>query len=142
MIASADSELLPTTSRDDLLTRLRRISLFLPPVRERRMDIPILIRHLLDKHASEHDGPARRLADETLVYLWQYDWPGNLRELAEVVRESATAAAEGIVHPGCLPVRIRCSLRQGSPAGNVTKLSAVLGASALFETAPRVGASG
>jgi DNA-binding NtrC family response regulator len=116
LIASAEPELAPTMPPSDLFTRLCRISLFLPPLRERRSDIPILVRHLLDQHASTHDGPPLHFPGDTLVYLWQYDWPGNLRELAEVVRQSAMSAADGIVYPKLLPARIRTSLRQGSPA--------------------------
>lgn len=116
LIASAEPELAPREPCSDLFARLRRVSLFLPPLRERRSDIPMLIRHLLDEHASSHDGPARCFADDTSVYLWQYDWPGNLRELAEVVRQSATSAADGIIYPRFLPARVRASLRQGVPA--------------------------
>jgi DNA-binding NtrC family response regulator len=115
LIASVEPDLPPLTP-DHPLAQLCRVSLFLPPLRERRPDIPILIRHLLDKLASSHDGPPRRFPDDTVVMLWQYDWPGNLRELEEVVRQSATSAADGVVYPGLLPVRIRASMKQGTPA--------------------------
>jgi len=116
LIASAEPELAPHAPCGDLFVRLCRVSLFLPPLRERRSDIPMLIRHLLDEHASSNDGPARCFADDTSVYLWQYDWPGNLRELAEVVCKSATSAEDGIIYPRFLPACVRASLRQGAPA--------------------------
>jgi DNA-binding NtrC family response regulator len=114
LIASAEPDLSPMASDGDLFGRLCRVSLFLPPLRERRSDIPLLIRHLLDKYASENDGPARRVPDDTQVLLWQYDWPGNLRELKEVVRQSADAAADGLVRPSLLPAHIRWSFRNGT----------------------------
>jgi DNA-binding NtrC family response regulator len=117
LIASAEPELTATTSDTALLTRLCRVSLFLPPLRERRSDVPMLIRHLLDKYASENDGPARRVPDDALVLLWQYDWPGNVRELAEVVRKSASAATDGVMRPNLLPAHIRWSFKRGTPGG-------------------------
>lgn len=114
LIASVEPDLPPLTPGHPL-AQLCRVSLFLPPLRERRPDIPILIRHLLDKLASSHDGPPRRFLDDTVVLLWQYDWPGNLRELEEVVRQLVASAANGVVCPGLLPARIRASLK-GRPA--------------------------
>jgi DNA-binding NtrC family response regulator len=113
MIGAAESELVPNPD-DDLFERLCRVSLFLPPLRERRSDIPLLIRHLLDRHASALDGPVRRVPDDALVLLWQYDWPGNLRELADVVRESAAVTADGVIRASLLPARIRCSFKHGT----------------------------
>lgn len=117
LIASAEPELETTARTFDLIERLSRIALFLPPLRERRSDIPILVRHLLDRYASSHDGPPCRFPDDTMVLLWQYDWPGNLRELAEVVHQSATDASDGIIHPRLLPSRLRTSPRYGAASG-------------------------
>lgn len=114
LIASVEPDLSPAASGSDLLERFRRVSLFLPPLRERRSDIPLLIRYLLDKYASENDGPARRMPDDTMVFLWQYDWPGNLRELAEVVQQSARAATDGSIRPSLLPAYICHSFRSGT----------------------------
>jgi DNA-binding NtrC family response regulator len=116
LIASAEPELAPMALEDDFLARLSRVSLFLPPLRERRSDIPLLIRHVLDKHAAELDGPARRVPDDALVLLWQYDWPGNLRELAAVVRQAASAARDGVIRSNLLPAQIRWPYRRGTPA--------------------------
>lgn len=114
LIASVEPDLPPTVSDANLYERFGRVSLFLPPLRERRSDIPLLIRHLLDKYASENDGPARRIPNDTQVLLWQYDWPGNLRELAEVVRQCADGAVDGLIRPALLPAHIRWSFRQGA----------------------------
>jgi len=117
LIASTEPALAHITPESDLLMRLWRIALFLPPLRERRSDIPLLIRHLLDQLASSHDGPPRRFPDDALVLLWQYDWPGNLRELEEVVRRSATFATDGVVYPTYLPTCVRESLKGRTAAG-------------------------
>jgi DNA-binding NtrC family response regulator len=72
------------TFRADLFYRLDVVPLTLPPLRERREDIPELVEHFVRKHAS----PARavRLSEELLRRLMEYDWPGNVRELENVVR--------------------------------------------------------
>ena len=68
--------------RQDLFYRLNVMRLRLPPLRERREDIPTLIGHFLQRHGNDH-----KLADEVLDALQQYDWPGNVRELEHTVQQ-------------------------------------------------------
>ena len=80
--------------RKDLYYRLSVVRLYLPPLRERREDIPLLVRHFLDKTATSDRGPAKQLDAAALARLSAYPWPGNVRELEnELARAGAFAGA-------------------------------------------------
>lgn len=74
--------------RRDLYYRLDIIPLLLPPLRERREDIPVLAQHFLRSYAEKFKRPARRFAPDGLQKLMFYDWPGNVRELENVIGRS------------------------------------------------------
>jgi two-component system, NtrC family, response regulator GlrR len=74
--------------RQDLFYRLNIISLTLPPLRDRREDIPLLARHFLDKYSREFDSPVRDFSDEAMDMLMVYSWPGNVRELEHAVERA------------------------------------------------------
>jgi two-component system, NtrC family, response regulator HydG len=80
--------------RDDLYYRLNVVSVTLPPLRERKSDIPSLVSHFLEMHAQGGATEAGRLTPGALSVLFAYEWPGNVRELANVV-ERAVGAATG-----------------------------------------------
>jgi DNA-binding NtrC family response regulator len=82
--------------RQDLFYRLNIISLTLPPLRERREDIPVLARHFLAKYSSELDKEIVEFTPEALHLLTIYSWPGNVRELEHVI-ERAIVLCEGSV---------------------------------------------
>ena len=88
--------------REDLYYRLNVVSVNLPPLRERRRDVPLLIEHLLAKHAGELG--ERGLAPEALDRLVGYDWPGNVRELENVIQRAMVMATSGIILPEHLPI--------------------------------------
>src|SRR5579862_6040527 len=71
--------------REDLFYRLNVITIDLPPLRQRREDIPLLVQFFLKKYAEENDRPARRITPEALRPLVSYTWPGNVRELENVI---------------------------------------------------------
>ena len=73
------------TFREDLFYRLNVISLQLPPLRERKTDIPLLAGHFLRKYCEENAKPLRTFSPATMRILMDYDWPGNVRELENVV---------------------------------------------------------
>jgi DNA-binding NtrC family response regulator len=83
--------------REDLYYRLNVIPLHVPPLRERREEIPLLVEHFLDKFAHELQKPMLRVAEETLEYLVLYRWPGNVRQLANEVRRMVALAEPGAV---------------------------------------------
>src|SRR6266704_1756420 len=66
--------------REDLFYRLQVIPIVMPPLRERRSDIPLLVRHFLEKHNRKRPGRPAEIAEEAMAHLWEYDWPGNVRE--------------------------------------------------------------
>ena len=98
--------------REDLLYRLKVLPLYLPPLRERREEIPALLQHYLQKYGDEQKKGRVTLSDETLEYLLLYSWPGNIRQLAnEVRRIIALAEPDAIVTPSLLSPEILASRR-------------------------------
>ena len=83
--------------RADLFYRLNIVKLHLPPLRERRVEIPTLANHYLQKYALEYAKGDLRLAEDTMEYLVLYRWPGNTRELANEMRRLALFAESGAV---------------------------------------------
>jgi two-component system nitrogen regulation response regulator NtrX len=71
--------------REDLFYRLNVIPFFVPPLRERREDIPLLVRHFMKEFASAYSRRPREIADDALDALTRYSWPGNIRELRNVI---------------------------------------------------------
>jgi DNA-binding NtrC family response regulator len=83
--------------RKDLYYRLNVIRLTLPPLRERRGDIPLLARHFLKKFSHEFDKTAAVIPAETLELMLRYDWPGNVRELENVVERAVVMSENGVL---------------------------------------------
>jgi DNA-binding NtrC family response regulator len=93
--------------REDLYYRLNVISVKVPPLRERRADLPALIAHFLVRHARAAGRRELRLSPEAQDLLERYDWPGNVRELGNVLERAAVLATSDEVHPEDLPEEIR-----------------------------------
>jgi DNA-binding NtrC family response regulator len=111
---NADLDALVTHGRfrEDLFYRLNIVRLHVPPLRERRVEIPTLAHHYLDKHAQEYKKGHLRLAEETMEYLVLYRWPGNVRQLAnEMRRLAALAEADAVLMPEHLSAEIAASRR-------------------------------
>jgi Nif-specific regulatory protein len=101
------------TFRADLLFRLKVASLTMPPLRERRDDIPLLASHFIDKYSKRSKRDVMGLSSEARAYLVHYDWPGNVRELESAI-ESAVGMANGnVIMPEDLPEAI---VDTGTPA--------------------------
>lgn len=79
--------------REDLLYRLKVISLHLPPLRERKDDLPLLAQHLVNQLATKHQRPARFLSPAALAVLHTHDWPGNVRELRNAIERAVVICA-------------------------------------------------
>ena len=98
--------------REDLYYRLSVIPLQVPPLRERREEIPLLVDHFLDKFTAELQKPLLRVAEETLEYMVLYRWPGNVRQLANEVRRLVAMAEPGaVLMPEHLSAAIAASRR-------------------------------
>jgi transcriptional regulator with PAS, ATPase and Fis domain len=93
--------------REDLYYRLQVIPITLPPLRERRSDIPLLVNHFLAKHLSKRPMQPVRVAEEAMVQLWEYDWPGNIRELENMMERLVILSEDGVIRVESLPSNIR-----------------------------------
>lgn len=71
--------------REDLYFRLNVIPLFIPPLRERKGDIPLLVKHFLELLAAEYGKPIKKISPETIKELQSYEWPGNVREMKNTI---------------------------------------------------------
>jgi DNA-binding NtrC family response regulator len=83
--------------REDLFYRLDVVRLEVPPLRERREEIPLLVQHFIDRASRESQKTGIRIAEETMEYLVLYRWPGNVRQLANEVRRLVVLAESGAV---------------------------------------------
>ena len=79
--------------RDDLFFRLHVVPISIPPLRDRKKDIPILVNHFLKIFASENNRPSLRLSDRAMKALLSYKWPGNVRELRNLLERLAIMAS-------------------------------------------------
>ena len=93
--ADLDAMVSEARFRDDLFYRLNIVRLHVPPLRERRVEIPALANHYLRKYAKENGKGDLRLAEETMEYLVLYRWPGNVRQLANEIRRMVALAEPG-----------------------------------------------
>ncbi len=99
--------------REDLFYRLNVVSISLPPLRERREDIPILARAFIDELASENERPIRDVSPEALAHLQGFDWPGNVRQLRNVLENVVVTTMGEVIETQHLPDPIRAA--QPSP---------------------------
>ena len=101
--------------REDLFYRLNVIPITLPPLRERKNDIPLLVEHFLKLFAAAKGKDIQELSSEALRLLLNYSWPGNVRELENTVEHAVVLAKAGQVEAWDLPAAIQSSLPGGSP---------------------------
>ncbi|QJA06656.1 sigma-54-dependent Fis family transcriptional regulator [Thermosulfurimonas marina] len=85
--------------REDLYFRLHVISIQLPPLRERREDIPLLAEHFLKRYARKHCKPVEALSPEVLEAFLRYPWPGNVRELENTIERLVVFARKPVIGP-------------------------------------------
>jgi transcriptional regulator with PAS, ATPase and Fis domain len=101
------------TFREDLFYRLNVIHLTVPPLRERRDDIPVLIGHFLHSFANNGNQP-RDISPEAMLLMMDYSWPGNVRELQNVIERIAVNGGSEAIRPEDLPVELKA--RNGTAA--------------------------
>ena len=92
--------------REDLFHRLNVIALHLPPLRDRKEDIPQLIEHFLRRYCQENDKPLRRFTHPAMKLLIDYDWPGNVRELENVVERAVVLSTQELMDIDLLPENV------------------------------------
>jgi two-component system response regulator HydG len=101
--ASPEQLLAEGMFREDLFYRLHVVPVTIPPLRERRADVPLLVGHFIDKLRDRTCSPVRRVSDAALARLVEYHWPGNVRELENVVERALVLADSDVLEASDLP---------------------------------------
>ena len=101
--------------REDLYYRLKVVTIHLPPLRERREDIPLLVDHLVQRAARHCDKLVTGVSEAALAVLQSYDWPGNVREMAHVLERSVALAQHEVIGVDDLPQEVRTPLPVATP---------------------------
>jgi Nif-specific regulatory protein len=102
------------TFRQDLYFRLNVVSLIMPPLRERREDIPMLAGYFVDKHSKKCKVKAKTFSEEAMACLVHYDWPGNVRELENAIERALVMSLSDVILPEDLPESL---LEKHAPSG-------------------------
>ncbi|MEP6850300.1 MAG: sigma 54-interacting transcriptional regulator [Acidobacteriota bacterium] len=114
--------------REDLFYRLNVFTIFLPPLRDRKSDILLLAEHFLEKYEAEHDKRIRRISTPAIDMLAAYHFPGNVRELENVIERAVIVCDSNVIHGHHLPP----SLQTAEVSGTVTRVT-LASAVAAFE---------
>ena len=112
VIAATNLDLLQAVEqgafREDLYYRLSVIPLYLPPLRDRKEDIPYLVDHFLQRFAKKRgDEKVVGVSDKAMQHLFDYSWPGNIRELSNVIERAVVMEENSVIHPDTLPAPVR-----------------------------------
>ena len=92
--------------RSDLYYRLNVIAIQLPPLRDRRDDIPVFVEAFLKRIAHEHEEPLKRISDETMEAILAYDWPGNVRELENALERAVVLTKGDAIDHSAMPEKL------------------------------------
>jgi two-component system response regulator PilR (NtrC family) len=93
--------------REDLFYRLHVISIQLPPLRDRKDDVPLLVHHFLEKYGEENKKGPLELTPDALDLLTEYDWPGNVRELENVIERAVVLSPGNSIGVEMIPDHVR-----------------------------------
>jgi len=104
--------------REDLYYRLNVIAVQLPPLRQRKEDVPALVQHFVQKYVKENDKPVELVTPEALQVLMDYDWPGNVRELENVIERGVVLTTTGKIGRDLIPDHVK-----SAPAFSVPHMS-------------------
>ncbi len=83
--------------REDLFYRLNVVPIYLPPLRERVEDVPLLVDYYLKKYSIENNATVKAISDEAMDYLCKYDWPGNVRELRNIIHRAVVMGSDEVL---------------------------------------------
>ncbi|GAB6906991.1 Sigma54 specific transcriptional regulator, Fis family [Desulfosarcina cetonica] len=120
--------------REDLFYRLNVIPIHIPPIRERRTDIPLLVDHFLSKAPVIGGQRPARISKEALNLLMDYSWPGNVRELQNAVQFAIVRCQGKVIHPEDLPLELKGFIAEKPKRGPVRKLDTEAVTAALAKT--------
>jgi two-component system response regulator AtoC len=126
VIAASNNDLVAAVKkgsfREDLFYRLQVVPIIIPPLRERRSDIPLLVDYFLDKMRTRLPGRDWTITREAMVHLWSYDWPGNVRELEDMVERLVILCEDSLIDAELLPPNLVTATRMAE-----TRIPAALG---------------
>jgi len=107
--------------REDLYYRLNVISIFIPPLRKRKDDLPLLINHFINLYSKENHKKIKTISGDTRDILTRYDWPGNIRELENIIERAVILDTDGIIKDDDLPeILVRSALSSSESSGDKT----------------------
>jgi DNA-binding NtrC family response regulator len=101
-----EDEVRKGTFREDLFYRINVITIPLPPLRNRKEDVPLLVNHFLQKYAQRLGKPSVKISREAVQVLVNYDWPGNVRELENMIERAVALSEEDIIETTDLPEKL------------------------------------
>jgi DNA-binding NtrC family response regulator len=111
--------------RQDLLYRINTVEIMLPPLRERREDIPLLLEHFIDMYAQKYNLPARRLSADALDRLTAHSWPGNVRALKHAVERAVILGAGPMLEAADFALASQLARAMPPPSPQASRLDAV-----------------
>ena len=100
--------------REDLFYRLNVFTIFVPPLRDRRPDVPLLADHFVEKYAARHRKDVRRVSTGAIDVLMSYHWPGNVRELENAIERAVLVCDGGVLHAHHLPPTLQTAEVSGT----------------------------
>ena len=107
--------------REDLFYRLNVIPILLPPLRERREDVPLLAQHFAMKSCRENGLPLKPIGQDTMRMLMNYNWPGNVRQFENAIEHAiALSLTANEITPAALPAEVRAGSEELAPANVMT----------------------
>jgi two-component system response regulator PilR (NtrC family) len=104
--------------REDLYYRLNVIAIPLPPLRQRKEDIPALVQHFVDEYAAENSKEIEGVSPEVMQALMDYDWPGNVRELENVIERGVVLTTGPLIGKDLVPEHVR-----SNPSFNIPQVA-------------------
>ena len=111
--------------REDLYYRIAAYPIVIPPLRERREDIPLLAEHFLKRCAERYDRAVHHISTEAMRLLLQHDWPGNVRELEAAIGRGVLLETTGILQPASLPPELAPTAPGGAQPQEVQPLAQI-----------------
>ncbi len=110
--------------RQDLYYRLNVFPIFIPPLRERKTDIPLLVDFFINRYKNRYNRPVKRVSSSAMDMITSYHWPGNVRELEHCIERAVLLSNDGIIHGSNLPIILQPAQFIGS--SNTNNLQAAL----------------
>jgi transcriptional regulator with GAF, ATPase, and Fis domain len=104
--------------REDLFFRLNVVGISMPPLRERREEIPVLVRHFLAKYSAQYNRPDAEISQATLDAFMRHDWPGNVRELENLIQRIVILGSESPDSNPLMPRRVERRMASGERRQN------------------------